>query len=501
MSRANVDHYKKYQVYFFLYLAVICELLIVIVERDESEEALLFQQRQTEKMVAQVVSELIQLKPASFVSGSDQIQVGEEKEMFITLKGLTNADRVTSAPKILIERGGTVVSEIGAADIYPVDSSASGQVLFGFKWTPNAPGDYTIYSTSGTDRISMIPNAELGDALVKVGGLEFEREIVEQAIAANPLLKGMTVESLVNQSEQMTSSIRIHVIAPGDQLNLSTEDVLTAANFEASTPVYISGTEASKVTSITATKGRIERRNNTFVWVGEFDKPGKYAVELRGYDSRGAGELSVSAPVTFNVEVKAPEMNPLPELYKTEEYTFSVAVPGLEDVSLYKWEARMPDGSKKSGSGPNVTLTPGTSGKINLTSTYAGKPYEVLISGKRTSSKFTLSALEVPYRISEKFTNGADYSLNQTFELVTAKFGRSTKSNMKPVEKNEIRVVGDLDGNDPIDFTEIRTEGGVTKINIYLRQNLKISKDGEVMTLEVKSGPEVKKYEVIIYPN
>ena len=37
----SADHYKKYQVYFFLYLAVICELLIIIVERDDAEADLL----------------------------------------------------------------------------------------------------------------------------------------------------------------------------------------------------------------------------------------------------------------------------------------------------------------------------------------------------------------------------------------------------------------------------------------------------------------------------
>ena len=37
----GADHYKKYQVYFFLYLAVICELLIIIVERDDAEAELL----------------------------------------------------------------------------------------------------------------------------------------------------------------------------------------------------------------------------------------------------------------------------------------------------------------------------------------------------------------------------------------------------------------------------------------------------------------------------
>ena len=32
----SARHYAKYQVYFFLYLAVVCELLIIIVERDDA---------------------------------------------------------------------------------------------------------------------------------------------------------------------------------------------------------------------------------------------------------------------------------------------------------------------------------------------------------------------------------------------------------------------------------------------------------------------------------
>lgn len=46
------------KVYFVLYLAVILELLIIIVERDEAEEHLIQKQKESMKIVESILSQL-----------------------------------------------------------------------------------------------------------------------------------------------------------------------------------------------------------------------------------------------------------------------------------------------------------------------------------------------------------------------------------------------------------------------------------------------------------
>jgi hypothetical protein len=46
------------KVYFVLYLAVVLELLIIIVERDEAEEGLLQKQKETMQIVESILSQL-----------------------------------------------------------------------------------------------------------------------------------------------------------------------------------------------------------------------------------------------------------------------------------------------------------------------------------------------------------------------------------------------------------------------------------------------------------
>ena len=46
------------KVYFVLYLAVILELLIIIVERDEAEEHLVKRQKESMKIVESILSQL-----------------------------------------------------------------------------------------------------------------------------------------------------------------------------------------------------------------------------------------------------------------------------------------------------------------------------------------------------------------------------------------------------------------------------------------------------------
>ena len=100
------------KVYFVLYLAVVLELLIIIVERDEAEEGLLKRQRESMKIVESILS---QLQAGSGTEGintrpQDQITIpppGSQEELKKIMGGT-----ISSFRKYIVEVGVTDVSAI-----------------------------------------------------------------------------------------------------------------------------------------------------------------------------------------------------------------------------------------------------------------------------------------------------------------------------------------------------------------------------------------------------
>lgn len=96
------------KVYFVLYLAVVLELLIIIVDRDEAEEALLRKQRETMKIVESILSQL------QSGSGTEGINTRPQDEITIpppgiNMKEIMGAD-IKSSRKYIVEVGVTDVS-------------------------------------------------------------------------------------------------------------------------------------------------------------------------------------------------------------------------------------------------------------------------------------------------------------------------------------------------------------------------------------------------------
>lgn len=96
------------KVYFILYLAVVLELLIIIVERDEAEEGLLKKQRETMRIVESILSQL------QSGSGTEGINTRPQDEITIPPPGINmreimGAD-IKSSRKYIVEVGVTDVS-------------------------------------------------------------------------------------------------------------------------------------------------------------------------------------------------------------------------------------------------------------------------------------------------------------------------------------------------------------------------------------------------------
>ena len=96
------------KVYFVLYLAVVLELLIIIVERDEAEELLRAKQKETMRIVESILSQL------QSGSGTEGINTRPQDEITIPpagidLKEIMNSD-IRSFRKYIVEVGVTDVS-------------------------------------------------------------------------------------------------------------------------------------------------------------------------------------------------------------------------------------------------------------------------------------------------------------------------------------------------------------------------------------------------------
>ncbi|MBM2814240.1 MAG: hypothetical protein HW421_1002 [Ignavibacteria bacterium] len=98
------------KVYFVLYLAVVLELLIIIVERDEAEELLLSKQRETMKIVQSILSQL------QTGSGTEGINTRPQDEITIPPPGLNVKELgfdVKDSRKYIVEVGITdITSEL-----------------------------------------------------------------------------------------------------------------------------------------------------------------------------------------------------------------------------------------------------------------------------------------------------------------------------------------------------------------------------------------------------
>lgn len=98
------------KVYFVLYLAVVLELLIIIVERDEAEEHLHAKQKETMKIVQSILSQL------QSGSGTEGVNTRPQEEIMMNPAGMSAAE-VKEAIGQEIKSSRKYVIEVGVADV------------------------------------------------------------------------------------------------------------------------------------------------------------------------------------------------------------------------------------------------------------------------------------------------------------------------------------------------------------------------------------------------
>jgi hypothetical protein len=112
------------KVYFVLYLAVVLELLIIIVERDEAEEHLHAKQKETMKIVQSILSQL------QSGSGTEGVNTRPQDEITMTPAGMSAAE-IKEAIGTEIKSSRRYVIEVGVADVSQDAKPKEGEELGG----------------------------------------------------------------------------------------------------------------------------------------------------------------------------------------------------------------------------------------------------------------------------------------------------------------------------------------------------------------------------------
>ena len=159
------------KVYFVLYLAVVLELLIIIVERDEAEESLLKKQRETMKIVESILSQL------QSGAGTEGINTRPQDEITIPPQGV-NVKELLGAD---IKASRTYFVDVGVTDVAAELKLKEGEQMVDFakrldkliKLGNVEEIEYQIFYNSSQDPNNSPPF--LTDAEIIKKGLDFDK--------------------------------------------------------------------------------------------------------------------------------------------------------------------------------------------------------------------------------------------------------------------------------------------------------------------------------------
>lgn len=441
---------SKYRVYFFLYLAVVCELLIIIVERDDAEAAWLREKAELQEMTRKVILELLSLAPTGAASGNNQMKVGETREFFFAVKGLGRTDSITIPPRIVIRRGGVFIDSFDISNNQFIDSTihGNGERVYTFRWTARQAGSYEFRGTSGTDRIGL-----RSDGDVKIGTLDFPMKKIERYAG--------DISSYLNKSQNISATLKVDVIASGDPLKIGMRDVVTAVGFPTTLPIEVEGTIHNRVVSMIPSLGKAVRNaNGQWLWDCTLTDEGQHLIRLQARDNRGEAAIG-SAETSFRVTAKlAYLVRSFPKgAFAGERFEMGIRVQGLETVGHYAWTLRLGNAIVAQGNSDIVrwNVPDDALGKsLTLIATYQGKPYPVLKDSATTQSipsEFSFPVLSAPYHIIRDVLreNAALVSGSEVHFIVT-RCGDCVMENRRGIERTDIRLeVEDHNGNDMLD--------------------------------------------------
>jgi hypothetical protein len=529
----NADHYKKYQVYFFLYLAVICELLIVIVDRDDAEADLRREQRALEEKNRRIILELLKNMPAISAAGDNQLKVNEERWFTIRVKGLGDRDTVTKPPSVTVKKDGVDIQTLqyGREITDSVMHGISGERIYRFNWKADqGAGAFEFVVDAGTNRVQLSSDLA-ADAEVKVGSLKFTKEEIEKALKSDPETANNPVELYIARSENLDAArYFVEVISESfDQLQIQADPIVTAVGYPTFNEIKVRGTTVDKISSVNVLGGGTRLGPNEqsnpyrnddpakgkWVWSGSFNEAGAKEITIQAYDKRGAGALSQSKPITFNVLVKNPYLvrnKPL-GAFTGEIFEMYINVHGLEDVGSYRWSLEIGGSEVETGNGSVIKykIPSDASGKtLTVRARYKDIPYTVIADSatkNQVTSEWVYNIGSPIDRIAApSFAKRGEYPITQVFQFTAVRCGRCVPINYRNIAPNDIRIeVESDDGQDLFDYMEPFARKNPNTGNeegtlVKFRLKGKVSKDGTDATIRIRFGSISESYEITLFP-
>jgi hypothetical protein len=323
------------KVYFILYLAVLLELLIIIVERDDAEEELkreklaLEQKSKRIQMIAETIIQALRGSQTSLSSTSDQSMTLNdpkelEREFSVKVRISDPTKDVVDSLALTIFRNNSPMSTINiAADSVTYPRVKMGQdYIFKYKFKPMfGEGEYKLEFKAKTNQVVGVAQNAKNDDTVKIGAVHLtvgELKEVEKGITENVALKGFIDSLLGNQYQNFSSNLGQNDFVVNvkraenkfDQIQMFPQeaDFVAFPGMELPNPIKIEGALSSK-TEITKIEGPGEFKKVDTNWVWVFNPPQgdvgqAYTVKFKGDAKRGGGPKDI-ATQSFSVRVEA----------------------------------------------------------------------------------------------------------------------------------------------------------------------------------------------------
>ncbi|MDP4229675.1 MAG: hypothetical protein Q8916_04640 [Bacteroidota bacterium] len=323
------------KVYFILYLAVLLELLIIIVERDDAEEELkreklaLEQKSKRIQLIAEAIISALRGSQTSLSSTSDQsMTLGDpkepEREFSVKVRVSDPAKDVVDSLALTILRNNNVMQTIDiAADSVTYPRVRQGQdYIFKYKFKPSfGEGDYKLAFKAKTNQVVGVAQNAKNDDTVKIGAVRLtvgELKEVKDGITENVALKGFIDSLLGDQYQNFSSNLGENDFIVNvkraenkfDQIALYPveNDFSAFPGMELPNPIKIEGALSSK-TEITKLEGpgEFKKVDTNWVWVftpSASDVGQNYTVKFKGDAKRGGGPKDITTQ-QFSVTVKA----------------------------------------------------------------------------------------------------------------------------------------------------------------------------------------------------
>jgi len=351
------------KVYFILYLAVLLELLIIIVERDDAEDELrkekeeLLRKTKRIQLIAETIINSLRGAPTAVSSTSDQSMVlgdknevnGREFNIRIRLADPLR-DTVRELDLHILRNNAEMATINLAADSNTYPRVRDGNdLIFKYAFKPQfGSGEYKLHFDARTNQIVGVTQAASPEDTVKIGAVHLtvkELKEVKDGISENIGLRGY-IDSLLgggyaNFAANIGSNeFTVNVKPPQevDQLKIfpQEQDFAAFPTMELPNFVKIEGATIGGPQGVTITKvdgpGEIKKIDSNYYWVWKPDAAAvgqTYTVHILGKANRNGADKDLSK-TQFNVSVHKLEFanasHFFPENKKTHEGTPYTAV-------------------------------------------------------------------------------------------------------------------------------------------------------------------------------